>query len=186
MRKPARRGRLPEQGINMTVIYSSTSSAVRSLLKAKKFRIEDPLSEQLVRSLTTKVFYTLAHYKLLDKFEGVIDLGPVTIIPYRSILGDIRYVLELKGLQDSAVVVQWNGKFEKLGKERHSDFFISEKDFNVTNCLDNFVAFEQQVVQVLQAIEAQFFEATKVNVAQREEETPVMHTHNDEESDGSN
>lgn len=159
---------------------------VQSLLRAKKFRIEDPLSEQLIRSLTTKVFYTLAHYKLLDKFEGVIDIGPVTIVPYRSILGDIRYLLEFKGLQDEAIVVQWNGKFEKKGKEKHSGFFISEKDFNVTNCLDTFVTFEQQVVAVLQAIENQFFEATKVNIQPRsvEEETPVMHAHVDEEENG--
>ena len=171
----------------MTVIYSSTSSAVRSLLKAKKFRIEDPLSEQLIRSLTTKVFYTLAHYKLLDKFEGVIDLGPVTIIPYRSILGDIRYLIELKSLQDSPVIVHWNGKFDQKIKNKHSSFFINVKDFNVTNCLDNFVAFEQRVVAALHAIENEFFEAVPINMHRHDAddsdtpEIPVMHTHVDEE-----
>ena len=174
----------------MKQIFSMAVEPVKSLLESKKHRIADPLTEQLVISLTTKIFYTLANYKMFDKYEGIIDLGPVNVIPYRSILGDIRYLLELKGLQDSPVIIQWNGKFEQKGKKKHSAFFISEKDFNVTNCLDNFVAFEQQVVEVLQAIEQQFYGAIQGNIGSTtrivpnepaEEEIPVMHSHVDVE-----
>lgn len=174
----------------MKQIFNISSDPVKSLLDKQKYRIKDPLTEQLVLSLTTKIFYTLANYKMFDKYEGVIDLGPVNVIPYRSILGDIRYLLELKGLQDSPVIIQWNGKFEQKGKKKHSAFFISEKDFNVTNCLDNFVSFEQQVVDVLQAIEQQFYGAIQGNIGSSTrivpneppvEEIPVMHSHVDEE-----
>lgn len=145
----------------MTMIYTSVSPEIKKILAKKKYRIVDPLSEQLIRSLTTKVFYTLAHFKLFDELEGSIDLGPVIITPYRSIVGDIRYIITLVGLQDEPVIVQWNGKFEKLTKKT-PDFFISLKDFNVTNCLDNFVKFEQSVVAKLHDIENKFFKPEKV------------------------
>lgn len=145
----------------MTMIYTSVSPEIKKILAKKKYRINDPLSAQLVRSLSTKVFYTLAHYKLFDSLEGSIDLGPIIITPYRSIVDDIRYIITLVGLQDDPIIVQWNGKFEKLTKKT-PDFFINVKDFNVTNNLESFVAFEQSVVATLHKIENDFFEPVKV------------------------
>jgi len=172
----------------MSMLFSHSSPVIKERLQGEKFRITDSLSESLIRSLSTKVFYTLAHYKLFDKFEGAIELGnDLVIYPYRSILGDIRYLIELKSLQDSPIIVHWNGKFDQKIKNKHSSFFINVKDFNVTNCLDNFVAFEQRVVAALHAIENEFFEAVPINMHRHDAddsdtpEIPVMHTHADEE-----
>jgi hypothetical protein len=159
--------------------YGIFTPGVKQVLRAKKFRIEDPLTEQLVKSLTTKVFYTLAHHKLLDICHdgGAIKVGDeVTILPYRSILNDIRYILKFHGLQDSDFIIQWNGKFEPKGKTKHSMFFVNEKNFNVTDCLDSFVEFEQKVVAALHKIENGFFGAFE----EVEAETPVMRSHVDE------
>ena len=173
----------------MQMIFSHSSPVIKNLLAGEKFRITDSLSESLIRSLSTKIFYTLAHYKFFDKFEGAIELGnDLTIYPYRSILGDIRYLIELKSLQDTPIVVQWNGKFDMKVKSKHSSFFINVEDFNVTNCLDNFVAFEQRVVATLHNIENEFFKAVPVNMHRPRvdedsdtPEIPVMHAHVDEE-----
>ena len=154
------------------MLFSHNSPVIKELLKEEKFRISDSLSESLVRSLSTKVFYTLTHFKLFDKFEGAIELGnDLVIYPYRSILGDIRYLIELKSLQDSPIVVHWNGKFDQKLKNKHSSFFINVRDFNVTHCLDNFVAFEQRVVAALHAIENEFFDAIQINKTRNVDES---------------
>lgn len=165
----------------MRELYDSNSQAVKQHLKAKKFRINDPLSEQLVKSLCTKIFYTLAHYKMFDTLTGTISIGPVAITPYQSIVGDIRYIVEFFGLYEKPTIVHWNGKFDVAGKNKHSAFFINIEDFNVTNRLPPFVEFEQKVVKVLHDIEDQFFNVVKVD--NTSDEIPAMHSHVDEEQE---
>lgn len=149
----------------MSQIYNTNSTVIKSLLKGKKFKIDDSLTESLIRSLSTKIFYTLAHYKLFDKLEGAIELGDeVVIYPYQSVVDDIRYIIELKGLQESPIIVQWNGKFDINEKKKKALFFVNMENFNVTDSLDDFVAFEQRVVATLHTIEDDFFKAVPANM----------------------
>ena len=144
----------------MTQIYNASAPLIKKLLASKKFRIEDSLTAELVKYLTTKVFYTLSAAKLLDRFEGAIQLGEeLTVYPYRSILNDVRFLIKYESLLDGKVVIQWNGKFGGKNEVHHNDFFVNQKDFNVTTDLDSFVQFEQRIVKILNDVENGLFSA---------------------------
>lgn len=163
--------------------YHFSHLEVDERLKRRKYKITDKLTEELIKSLTTKIVYTLSHYGVLSEYKGTVDCEVFTVTPYSSVLGDTRFIIELNGLQDTPFMIVWNGKFSIRRKSPHSGIFVTEKDFNVQNCLDSFVAFEQKVVNVLHQIEEHFFEAVPVNQHRPVvvEETPVMHAHVDEE-----
>ena len=147
-------------------IYDSNTPAVANILKQKKYKIADPLTDQLVKSLVTKIVYTLAHYKIFEEWSGTISLDGVTVTPYTSIVGDIRYIFELDGLQYNPIIVQWNGKINPARNSKHSGIYINVKNFNVTEDLDRFVEFEQRVVAKLHAIEDHFFSVQKVQTSE--------------------
>lgn len=158
----------------ITPAYSYRDADIeRFTKKTKKFKIEDPLTEQLIKSLTTKIVYTLSHFGVLTEYKGTVDCEVFSVTPYTSMVGDTRFVLEFVGAFPEPLIVMWNGKFSIRRKSAHSGLFVNVKDLNVQNDLDKFVEYEQKVVGILQTIEKSFFEAVPVNVfkpGQEEEE----------------
>lgn len=154
-------------------ILSASSPYVKNLLSRKKFKVEESLTEALLKALSTKIFYTLAHYKLFDQLVGTIQLGEglAEITPYRSVLGDVRFIVKLKPAENEEIVVYWDGKMSLKSKTNSSGVTVDRPNLNFVSDLDRFVKFEQKVVEKLHAIEDQFFEAVPVNInANRETE----------------
>ena len=151
-------------------LLTYNSKGVKELLKRKKFKVEESLTEALLKSLSTKVFYTLAHYKFFDKFGGTIQLGNgiAEITPYRSVLGDVRYIFTLRPEGHKEITVYWDGKMSLKSKTNSSGVTVDQPDLNFVQDLDFFVKFEQKVVEALHAIEDQFFEAVPVEISSRE------------------
>ena len=147
-------------------ILSASNSVVKRLLQRKKFKVEESLTEALLKALSTKIFYTLAHYKLFDQLVGTIQLGEglAEITPYRSVLGDVRFIVKLRPVDNEEIVVYWDGKMSLKSKTNSSGITVDRPNLNFVNDLDRFVEFEQKVVEKLHAIEDQFFTAIPVNV----------------------
>ena len=152
-------------------ILSHTNKTVKKLLARKKYKVEETLTEALLKALSTKVFYTLAHYKLFDKFAGTIQLGEglAEITPYRSVLGDVRFIITLRPEDHEEITVYWDGKMSLKSKTNSSGVMVDRPNLNFVQNLDHFVAFEQKVVEKLHAIEDQFFEAVPINMTKQEE-----------------
>ena len=153
-------------------LLTYNSKGVKELLKRKKFKVEESLTEALLKSLATKVFYTLAHYKFFDRFGGTIQLanGIAEITPYRSVVGDVRYVFTLRPEGHKEIVVYWDGKMSLKSKSTASGVTVDQPDLNFVQDLDFFVKFEQKVVEALHAIEDQFFEAVPVKISRESTE----------------
>ena len=147
-------------------MLTASSPAVKELLQRKKFKVEESLTEALLKALSTKVFYTLAHYKLFEKFVGTIQLGDglAEITPYHSVLGDVRFIIKLRPADNEEIVVYWDGKMSLKSKTNTSGIAVDRPNLNFVSDLDRFVEFEQKVVEKLHAIEDQFFEAVPVNI----------------------
>ena len=150
-------------------ILSASSPYVKNLLSRKKFKVEESLTEALLKALSTKIFYTLAHYKLFDQLVGTIQLGEglAEITPYRSVLGDVRFIVKLKPAENEEIVVYWDGKMSLKSKTNSSGVTVDRPNLDFSQNLDFFVQFEQKVVEQLHAIEDQFFEAIPVEVGNR-------------------
>ncbi len=153
------------------LILNHNAKEVKELLKRKKYKVEESLTEALLKALATKIFYTLAHYKLFDKFVGTIQLGEglAEITPYRSVLGDVRFIVELYPNESEKIVVYWDGKMSLKSKANSSGITVDRPNLNFVQNLDSFVAYEQKVVEQLHAIEDQFFEAVQVNMVRETE-----------------
>lgn len=143
-------------------IYNASHPVVKKLLSSKKFKVEDPLTGNLLRSLTTKIFYTLAHFKVFDNCEGTIAIGDaVKVIPYHDILGNVRYIICFSLESTGDIQVNWNGHVKAQGP---MGITVNKERLNFSADLQEFVDFEQQVVNGLQSIEAAHFEVNSTNV----------------------
>ena len=145
-------------------IYNASHPVVKKLLSSKKFKVEDPLTGNLLRSLTTKIFYTLTHFKVFNNCEGFVDIGNAAkVIPYHDILGNIRYIMCFSLESTGDIQVNWNGQIQALSRSPLS-ITVNKEGLNFSTDLQEFVDFEQQVVNGLQSIEAAHFEVNTANV----------------------
>lgn len=141
----------------MSVIQQSNPE-LKAILKNKKFPIEDSLTNELIKSLVTKTFYTLHSAQIFTQYDGPIDIDDLTITPYRSVTGDLRFIVSFNTLYNVILHVFWNGKFDTKERGGKAKFFTSFP-YNASEDLDRFVAFEQRVVEKLKKIQDQFFSA---------------------------
>ena len=143
-------------------IIQQTNPQLKAILKNKKYFIEDSLTTELMKSLITKVFYTLYSTGLLETCPGPIDIDDLTITPYRSVTGDVRYIVSFNTLYRVILHVFWNGKFDIKERGGKAKFFTSFP-YNASEDLDRFVNFEKRVIEKLQKIQDEFFKVQQMH-----------------------